>query len=76
MIIYVAAYAINAIGMGLRLNLPPVSGMLMLLVGFAAGICGLIAIIKKHDHSWLVWLALLPAALGLFLLIGELLFPH
>lgn len=76
MLFYVLAYAINAIGMGLRLNLPPVSGMLMLLVGFAASVCALIALIRKHERSWLVWFALLPGALGLFLVIGELLFPH
>lgn len=76
MIIYFGAYVMTGVGVGLRLNLPPVSGMLMLLVGFAASVLALIALIRNHDRAWLVWLALLPGVLGLIMLIGELLVPH
>jgi hypothetical protein len=48
----------------------------MLLCGLAAGILGLIAVIRKNERSWLVWLTLLPGLLVLFLLLGEFLFPH
>jgi hypothetical protein len=54
----------------------PFYGLLMLLCGLAAGILGLIAVIRKNERSWLVWLTLLPGLLVLFLLLGEILFPH
>ena len=51
-------------------------GIAMLLCGLAAGITGLIAVIRRHERSWLVWLAMLPMLLVLFLLIGEFAVPH
>ena len=37
---------------------------------------GSIAVIRQNEHSWLVWLTLLPGVLVLFLLLGEILFPY
>ena len=54
----------------------PFYGIFMILCGLAARIVGLIAIIRRHKHSWLVWLPLLPGLFVLFLLLGEFLFPH
>jgi hypothetical protein len=54
----------------------PFYGILMLLCGLAAGIVGLIALIRKQERSWLVWLSLLPGVSVLFLLLGEFLIPH
>lgn len=54
----------------------PFYGILMLLCGLAAGILGLLALIRKHERSWLVWLSILPGAFVLFLLLGEFLVPH
>jgi hypothetical protein len=54
----------------------PFYGIAMLLCGVAAGVTGLISIIKQHERSWVAWLAILPMALVIFLLLGELLFPH
>jgi hypothetical protein len=51
-------------------------GILMILCGLAAGVLGLVALIRNHEHSWFVWLAVLPGAFVLFLLLGELLVPH
>jgi hypothetical protein len=51
-------------------------GIFMMLCGFSAGVLGLIALIKNHERSWIVWLAVLPGAFVLFLLLGELLVPH
>jgi hypothetical protein len=51
-------------------------GIFMILCGISAGIVGLIALIRNHERSWLVWLAVLPGAFVLFLLLGELLVPH
>jgi len=51
-------------------------GILMILCGLAAGVVGLVALIRNHERSWFVWLAVLPGAFVLFLLLGELLVPH
>jgi len=45
-------------------------------VGLAAGVVGLMVLIRKHECLWLVWLAILPGAFVLFLLLGEFLVPH
>lgn len=54
----------------------PFYGIFMLLCGLAAGVIGLIAIVRRHERSWMVWLTVLPAAFVLFLLLGEFLIPH
>jgi len=54
----------------------PFYGIAMLACGLAAGIAGLIAVIRRGERSWLVWLALLPGLLVLFLVLGEFLVPH
>jgi len=51
-------------------------GIGMLLCGLAAGVIGLIAIVRRGERSWLVWLCVLPGLLVVFLLVGELLVPH
>jgi hypothetical protein len=50
-------------------------GFAMLLSGLAAGVLTLIALIRLHERSWLVWIPLLPAIWVLFLLAGEFLGP-
>lgn len=72
---FVVMYIITMAVIALRLSLPPVYGIFMLLCGLAAGIVGLVAITRQHEHSWLVWLTLLPGAFVLFLLLGEFLVP-
>jgi hypothetical protein len=59
-----------------RQVLLPFYGIFMLACGLAAGIVGLIAVIRSRERSWLVWLTLLPGSLVLFLLLGEFLVPH
>jgi hypothetical protein len=54
----------------------PFYGIFMLLCGLSAGIAGLVAVLRQHERSWLVWLTILPGAFVLFLLLGELLVPH
>jgi hypothetical protein len=49
-------------------------GVLLLLCGFGGGIAALIALVRRHEHSALVWLALLPGLFVLFM-IGEFLVP-
>jgi hypothetical protein len=59
-----------------RQTLLPFYGIFMLLCGLAAGIIGLIAVVRQHERSWLVWLTILPGAFVLFLVLGEFLVPH
>ena len=54
----------------------PFYGILMLLCGLAAGIIGLVALVRPRERSWLVWLTVMPGAWVLFMLVGEFLFPH
>ena len=54
----------------------PFYGILMLLCGLSAGIMGLLAVVRQHERSGLVWLTMLPGLLVLFLVLGEFLFPH
>jgi nicotinamide riboside transporter PnuC len=54
----------------------PFYGIAMLSCGLAAGIVGLIAVIRRHERSWLVWLAILPGLFALFFVLGEFLVPH
>ena len=83
MIAFVMMSIINsAVFMRLSGNAPwqhtvlPFYGFFMILCGLAAGVVGLIAVIRMHERSWLVWLTILPGAFVLFLLLGEFLVPH
>lgn len=51
-------------------------GFFMLLCGLSASIVGIVALIRNHERSWMVWLAVLAGAFVLFLLLGEFLVPH
>jgi hypothetical protein len=51
-------------------------GFFMILCGFTAAVIGLVALIKNHERSWMVWLAVLPGAFLIFFLLGEFLVPH
>ena len=48
----------------------------MLLCGLSSGVVGLIAVLRRHERSALVWFTVLPGLFVLFLLIGEVLVPH
>jgi hypothetical protein len=79
----VALYFINAtVFMPSTVEVPwrqvmlPFYGIFMILCGLAAGIVGLIAVIRRNERSWLVWLAMLPGLMVLFLVLGEFLVPH
>ena len=49
-------------------------GITLLLCGLGGGIAALIALMRRHEHSALVWLALLPGVFVLFM-IGEFAVP-
>jgi hypothetical protein len=54
----------------------PFYGIAMLACGLAGGITGLLALTRRHERSWLVWLSQLPALWVVMMLLGEFLFPH
>ena len=53
----------------------PFYGILMMLCGLAAGVAALVAIVRAHERSWVVWLPLLPGLFVLFFVLGEFLGP-
>ncbi len=52
------------------------SGFLTIAFGVIAGIATLFALIWKHEHSWLLWLMLLPGLFAITFALGEILSPH
>lgn len=51
-------------------------GIFLMSFGFAAGVIGLVAILKHKERSWAVWLSLLPLITVVTFLLGEVLVPH
>ena len=49
-------------------------GVLYILCGITSGFLAVLAIWKRHERSFLVYLALIPAALATFLVLGEVLY--
>ena len=47
-----------------------------LACGLAAGLVGLIAVIKRHERSWLVWLAMLPGLMIVAFMLVDFLVPN
>ena len=59
-----------------RKTVLPFYGVAMMSCGLVAGIVALIALTRRHERSWLVWL---PIPAGLFVIVfilGEFLVPH
>lgn len=54
----------------------PGGAWLGFLCGLAGGIIGLMAIIREHERSLIVWLSIIPGVFAIFFLLGEFLFPH
>ena len=54
----------------------PFYSVTMLACGLAAGIVGLLAIVRRQERSWLVWASALVGLDIMFLLFGELLGQH
>jgi TRAP-type uncharacterized transport system fused permease subunit len=52
------------------------SGFLTMTSGVIAGCLTLIALIWKHERSWLIWLMLLPGLFAILFAFGEILVPH
>ena len=54
----------------------PSTGMLMLPVGAAAGVLSVVALTRKHERSWMVWLGAVAGMVVIVALASELLIPH
>jgi hypothetical protein len=54
----------------------PFYGIATMLCGLAAGVVGLIAVMRRRERSLLVWLTLLPGLFVLVFVLGEFLAPH
>jgi hypothetical protein len=59
-----------------RVTVLPFYGIFMMVCGLAAGIVSLIAVVRQHERSWLVWLTLLIGLNALVFVLGEFLIPH
>jgi hypothetical protein len=75
-IINQAVFIPSAVVVPWRHVLLPLYGIAMLLCGLSSGVVGLIAVLRRHERSALVWFTVLPGLFVLFLLIGEVLVPH
>lgn len=70
---FAALFIITALS---TVKLPWFYGVAMLSPGLAAGIVGLIAVIRRRERSWLVWLSLLNGLMVVAFVLGEFLAPH
>jgi hypothetical protein len=82
-VIFIVLYLLNStvfmpttVNASWRQTLLPFYSMWMMLCGLAAGIAGLVAMTRQGERSLLVWLAMLPGLMALFLVIGEFVVPH
>ena len=89
MIVFVGLFVLNQLSVALQNDLRDTAvgqiatqmpvivwmlvGFAMLGVGLTASIASLIAVIRHHERSWLLWLALLPGLFVVFLVVGEFL---
>jgi purine-cytosine permease-like protein len=54
-------------------NVLSLYGIVLLFSGLCSGVLGLFAVLRGHERSVLVWLAMLPGLFALAFLIGEFL---
>ncbi len=54
----------------------PGGALLAFACGLAGGVLALIAVIRQHERSWLVFLSILPMVFVLLFILGEFLIPH
>ncbi|PKQ19569.1 MAG: hypothetical protein CVT66_09625 [Actinobacteria bacterium HGW-Actinobacteria-6] len=54
----------------------PYWGVTLFACGFAAGVVGLVAILKDQERSVITLLTLVPMLFVVVFLLGEFLFPH
>ncbi len=77
--LFVVLYLINALvfmpaseGNPQNAAVLPITGTWVIVCGLAAGIAGLVAVLRQGERSWLVWLAMLPALMAVYIVLGGL----
>jgi hypothetical protein len=68
--------AAASIVLNLAWSILPGGAVLGFICGFVGGVLALIALIRRQEHSWLVFLSILPMLSVLFFILGEILIPH
>ena len=48
----------------------------MFFFGLVPSVVGLVALTRKHERSWLVWLTLWPGVSAILFILAEFIFPH
>ncbi len=54
----------------------PGGALLGFICGLAGGVIAFIAVIRKHERSWLVFFSILPLFWVLLFILGEFVVPH
>ena len=70
-VINIGVFSLTTIAALWRGSILPFYGPIMLLCGLAGGIIGLIAMIRQHERSSFVWLAILTGLFVLLLVLHE-----
>ncbi|MEI7845517.1 MAG: hypothetical protein WCK35_06920 [Chloroflexota bacterium] len=73
-------WAVGLAGASIMLNFAwsilPGGAIFGFICGLTGGVLALIAVIRQHERSWLVFLSILPMLTVFFFIIGEILIPH
>ena len=68
--------AVASIVLNFAWSILPGGAILGFICGLVGGVLALIAVIRQHERSWLVFLSILPMFSVLFFILGEFLIPH
>jgi len=68
--------AVASVLLGFMWLFLPGGALLGFLCGIIGGVLGLIAVIRQHERSWLVFLSILPMFNVFIFILGEFLIPH
>jgi len=68
--------AVASIVLSFAWSILPGGAIPSFICGLVGGVLALIAVIRQHERSWLVFLSILPMFSVLFFILGEFLIPH
>jgi hypothetical protein len=78
-VVFIVMFIINIVVLSLvtdetfwRGSILPFYAITMLLCGLAGGVVGLVTVIRQHERSYLIWLAILTGLFVLLLVLNEL----
>jgi hypothetical protein len=81
-VVFIVLFLFNGVLMqvpektGVLRGLAIVYGWVLMLSGLASGVLSVVALLKDKERSWMALLPLLFGLYVVFMLVGELLFPH